>query len=76
MSTDIFENWRKERFIVTPEYLLDQQEILIIMTDVNFWSEHVDECIEWCYNNNCKIEGMTITIPDKATLTLFTLRWS
>jgi len=76
VTSDVFEDWRNHRYIVTPQHLLDQQEILIIMTDVNFWAEHVDQCIAWCYNHNCEIKGMTITIPDEATLTLFALRWS
>lgn len=76
MSTTVLDNWREHRYIVAPEYLLDQNEILVVLTDVNYWAEHIDSLVEWCDNNHCVSQGMTVTMPDAATLTLFALRWS
>lgn len=73
---DIFESWHNQRFIVTPTYLLEENEILIVLTDINFWAENIDNLVDWCAVNNCKPQGMTVSVPNEKTLTLFTLRWS
>lgn len=76
MSTDdIFEDWKKNRFIVAD---IDEvhQGILVVMTDIGYWVENVDECEVWCREHNCSVKGMTIEIPDEETLLLFTLRWA
>ena len=32
--------------------------------------------VEWCKENQCETKGMTVTLPDEESITLFTLRWS
>ena len=88
---DIFAEWKKQRFIIADEELVGSYrsptedlffnsnknfKYLVIMTDVEFWSTHADECISWCHQYNCNIQGMTIEIPTDEMLTLFTLKWS
>ena len=38
--------------------------------------ENDDELVEWCAENNCETKGMTVTLPDEESITLFTLRWT
>ena len=72
---DIFEDWKKNRFIVAD---IDEvhQGILVVMTDIKYWVEKAEELVDWCQEHNCSVKGMTIEIPNEETLMLFTLRWS
>ena len=75
MADDIFEDWKKNRFIVAT---VDEvhQGILVVMTDIKYWVNNAEELVEWCQENNCITKGMTIEIPDEETLLLFRLKWS
>ena len=74
---DIFEQWRKERFIVVPKQLLDEDEILIVLTDVGFWLEYSGELYKWCEerSDSTNISGMTIVLNSEELLTEFILKW-
>lgn len=73
--SDLFENAKKQRFLVAPNYLTDH-ELLIILTDYKFWNEYYDDLELWCRENRSEIQGMTVALPDSPTLTAFCLRWS
>lgn len=74
---DIFADWKNQRFIIAPDYLLDDAaENLIILTDYKFWSLHADELVAWCKQNNCTTQGMTVVPRSKQALTAFCLRWA
>lgn len=73
---DIFKEWKTSKFIVADPALHGEAgQHLIIMTDFSYWSFYSDECIAWCYANDCKISGMTILIPSDQLLTAFLLKW-
>lgn len=74
--TDIFEHWKKNKFITVDYDLLDGPEILVILTDISYWAEHEQELTAWCNQYGAALIGMAITFPDKKTLTAFALRWS
>ena len=76
--TDLMNDWKRQRFIVLPRELVEGSPygITVLMSDYNYWADHVGECIEWCGQYGCEIKGMTIEIPNDETLTLFSLRWS
>lgn len=75
--TDVFKEWKKQRFIIAPsELLVDADEKLIVLTDYRFWAENIDELIEWCSERNAHNEGMTVVFGDEITLMEFVLRWS
>ena len=76
MADDIFADWKLNRFIVAESALHDDEGHLIVLSDFAFWTLEIDNLIEWCYNNKCKQEGMTVLIPTDKTLTMFILRWS
>ncbi len=76
MSEDILQSWKNHRFIVADYELLDEPEIVVVLTDVKFWSENIDELISWCDFNGGKVKGMTVGFNNYEQLTLFTLRWS
>jgi len=38
--------------------------------------EHDDELVEWCWQNDCRMEEMYIVCPDMDTYIMFALRWS
>ena len=74
-NTDIFESWKKERFIIAPPALVDEEK-LIVLVDYNYWIDHTDELMAWCEQNNCVTQGMTVVLPNEETLMLFVLKWS
>jgi len=77
ISADVMEDWKNQRFIIAPSYLLDDlEERLIILTDYKFWSANVDELVAWCKENNCVTQGMTVVPQSDKALTAFCLRWA
>ena len=74
--TDIMHDWKDRKFIVA-EPDLGFSDIIIVLTDYKFWSEHIDELISWCRSTpGVTNEGMTVICNNQHTLTLFLLRWS
>lgn len=47
----------------------------VFLTDAGFWHHHQRELSHWCREHGAEQRGMTLTM-DRATLTLFALRWS
>lgn len=77
MSEDILADWKRNRFIVADSSLTDTEKHLIILTDIKYWAEHVDELVEWCEKNRgVTTSGMTVEIDNDKTLTHFILKWS
>jgi hypothetical protein len=74
--TDIFEHWKKNRFILASKDLVDDGVNLIVLSDYRYWADHTDELTAWCKNRNAELQGMTVAIKDDATLTEFLLKWS
>ena len=74
--TDIFADWKKNRFVTVGYDLLDGPEQLVILTDIGFWAAHDLELAAWCDQYGATMTGMTVAFPDERTLTAFTLRWS
>lgn len=75
--TDLFHDWKNNRFIIAPRELLDYNtKGLIILTDVAYWNSNFELLKDWCDENNCEQVGMTVEIHDTHALTLFCLRWS
>ena len=74
--TDIFADWKKNRFITVGYDLLDGPEQLVVLTDIGFWAEHEQELDTWCDQHGAVMTGMTVAFPNEQTLTAFTLRWS
>jgi hypothetical protein len=75
--TDIFEEWRHQRFIIAPSELLDKDERLVILTDYKFWADNIDAFADWCDARDTVIsEGMTVLFADDITLMEFVLKWS
>ena len=76
MSNDVLADWKKHKFIGVGPYLADGIERLVILTDIGFWAEHIDELNEWCDQYGATAAGMTVAFPDDQTMTAFYLRWS
>lgn len=74
--TDIMQSWKDQRFVVTPQELLDAGEFLVILTDITFWNDHYEELKDWCDENCCHQQGMTVVADNEQALTAFCLRWS
>ena len=74
--TDIFEDWKKSRFIIAPRELVDDGVNLIVLSDYKYWADHIDELTKWCGERDAEVQGMTVAIHGDATLTEFLLRWS
>lgn len=76
MSKDIFKDWKNNRFILPGKAISDEAVLMIILTDIQFWADNYTDLVEWCQNNNCKAQGMSVEFPDESTLLAFTLKWS
>lgn len=80
--TDIFQNWKKQRFVIVDSGASGLNidggvyPYVVVLADIGYWNEHYDELKLWCEPAGCKLQGMTVSIPDDATSTLFCLRWS
>lgn len=75
---DIFADWKKQRFIVTENAVAkDNTAHTVFLTDIAFWSEHVEKLDVWCeHNPGAKRIGMVVEFDTAELLTLFVLRWS
>ena len=74
---DVFQSWRENRFIVASPDLVYDDDPVVILTDVEFWANHIDELNDWCNNTpGVKHQGMTLVFNHNPALTLFLLRWS
>ena len=76
MSEDVFESWKNVRFVVANNVYVESENIILVLTDAAYWIDHYHELEEWCQQHQGQVVGMTVELPDEATLTLFTLRWS
>lgn len=71
----MLKEWKNRKFISSTEDVADGFKHLIILLDFNYWVKHTDNLEKWCKDYGCKREGLTVSIPDDKTLTLFYLRW-
>lgn len=75
--TDIFADWKKNKFIIISADLLDSSdEKLVILSDYKYWANYEDELDAWCELHSASRQGMTVAFPDEKTLTAFALKWS
>lgn len=73
--TDIFADWKTNRFVVAPAEYYDNSRRVVVLTDIPFWTEHADQLTAWCRLYGCVQQGMTVEIASNSELTLFHLRW-
>lgn len=78
--TDIMQDYKNQRFVVAPSYISQGLSPvyghLVVLTDIGYWADNIDDLIAWCSEYKCMHRGMTVDIPTDALLTLFCLRWS
>jgi hypothetical protein len=75
-NKDILADWKTSKFVLVDTRFHDGNEHIILLSDFNYWAENEPVLSKWCNQNNCRIEGMTVSIPDDKTLTMFMMRWS
>jgi hypothetical protein len=63
------------RFVIALGVLVEQEQ-LIILTDIGYWSEHRDELRQWCLERDAVVAGMAVVLSSERTLVEFVLRWS
>jgi hypothetical protein len=77
--TDILADWKTQRFVVIDYPTVWDNDVArtAILTDIDFWVEHIDQLDRWCEDNSgAQRTGMTVTLDTPEVLLLFTLRWS
>jgi hypothetical protein len=76
--TDILTDWKTQRFVVIDYPTCDNDVArTAILTDINFWVEHIDQLDQWCKDNvGAQRTGMTVGFDTPESLLLFTLRWA
>lgn len=73
--TDIFQHWKDNRFIIVAPELTDNKH-LVVLTDVGYWVDQIDELTTWCHDRDAVTSGMTVTFGSERTLLEFVLKWS
>lgn len=73
---DILADWKNCRFARVGFELLDQPDIMVVLTDVAFWNRNFEELKDWCDEYNCEIQGLTVKFDSEQSLMVFCLRWS
>jgi hypothetical protein len=74
--TDIFAHWKRNRFVIVGTRIFnDTTGNMIILSDIEYWSENYNKLQSWCEEYGAEVCGMTVTC-DEATLTAFCLKWS
>ena len=76
MSTDIFAHWKSNRFVLADFELLGANDLLVVLTDIKFWTDNIEELLIWCDQYGATVKGMTVEFDNKEQLTMFCLRWS
>ena len=78
MSSNIMANWKSSRFVIASDHVLACLDTLhlIVLTDMQFWSEHAAQLTQWCQTHDAKVAGMTVEIPTEELVNMFVLRWS
>ena len=74
--TDIFQHWKDNKFIVAPPFATYHCGRSVVLTDIAFWVQHIDDLQVWCQDNGCTVQGMTVDVPTDELLTAFFLKWS
>ncbi len=64
-----------KRFIVVPRDNPHEPQ-LIFLADYVFWAKHESELRSWCTLHLSNFMGMTVTVPNEQTLSVFLLRWT
>lgn len=72
---DIMADFKNHRFITVPNEYEDQHEHLVVLCDIGYWVQNLEDLMAWCDLNGCEVVGMTVNVPDDARLALFVLRW-
>lgn len=76
-SGDIMADWKNARFVIADGNWAEFNcKHMIVLSDLAFWAEHAGQLRDWCEQHSCQHEGMTVSVPDDVTLTLFNLRWA
>ena len=73
--TDILQHWKENRFVIAGKDLTDDK-CLVILTDIPYWSKHMETLTAWCHDRDAVTSGMTVTFGSERTLLEFLLRWS
>jgi hypothetical protein len=76
MSTDVLAHWKSSRFVLADFELLSTPDLLVVLTDLNFWTRNIDELLDWCEQYGARVRGMTVEFDNREQLTMFYLRWS
>lgn len=76
MNRDILAHWKTNRFVLADFELLGSPDLLVVLTDIKFWTKHADELLDWCDLYGARLAGMTVEFNTKEQLTMFYLRWS
>jgi hypothetical protein len=76
VGTDIFADWKSNRFVLVDFELLGKPDLLVVLTDLNFWTNNTDKLLEWCDVYGVRVKGMTVEFDNTEQLTMFCLRWS
>ena len=75
----ILDNWQTHRFVVVNSSSLNiDPEVYpqtVVLADVGYWTERIQELREWCDQHGCRFKGMTVSVPTEDLITLFCLKW-
>lgn len=74
---DIMAEMKGNRFYVVDSELLEENENpVIILSDMAYWNKNFDQLHKWCIENLVEISGMALIFDDPIKMTAFILKWS
>lgn len=78
LGGDIMHEYKNNRFVVVASGLIDAEpgHSTVVLSNIGFWHDHYTDLELWCQEHDCIIKGMTVDVPSKSALTLWTLRWT
>lgn len=63
-------------YVVEPELLEENEDPMIILSDMVYWNKNFDELHKWCIENVVEISGMALIFDNPIKVTAFILKWS
>lgn len=56
-------------------YIVNQENQIILLSDLHFWMYHIHELDLWCEVNGCSRSGTAILYNTQEDLTMFAIKW-
>lgn len=70
-----FSHSHKKFIILDSSWEGKEGKHVVLLKDIGFWAENIDELLAWCDTHGAEVYGMTVEFNQPEQLSLFLLRW-